>query len=46
MAAITGFPERNPLKSGAWVGDYFGALMSAVAVLAALHWRDRTGQGQ
>jgi crotonobetainyl-CoA:carnitine CoA-transferase CaiB-like acyl-CoA transferase len=46
MAAITGFPERNPLKSGAWIGDYFGALMSAVAILAALHWRDRTGQGQ
>jgi crotonobetainyl-CoA:carnitine CoA-transferase CaiB-like acyl-CoA transferase len=46
MAVITGFPERNPLKSGAWVGDYFGALMSAVAILAALHWRDRTGQGQ
>lgn len=46
MAVITGFPERNPLKSGAWLGDYFGALMSAVAVLAALHWRDRTGEGQ
>jgi len=46
MAMITGFPERNPLKSGAWIGDYFGALMSAVAILMALHWRDRTGQGQ
>ncbi len=46
MAAITGFPERDPLKSGIWIGDYFGALMSAVAVLAALHYRDRTGKGQ
>ncbi len=46
MAVITGFPERNPLKSGAWIGDYFGALMAAVAVLVALHWRDRTGEGQ
>ncbi|MFQ5520672.1 MAG: CaiB/BaiF CoA transferase family protein, partial [Candidatus Methylomirabilia bacterium] len=46
MASITGFPERDPLKSGAWIGDYFGALMSAVAVLVALHWRDRTGEGQ
>ncbi|MFQ5893798.1 MAG: CoA transferase, partial [Nitrospinota bacterium] len=46
MAAITGFPERDPLKSGIWIGDYFGALMSAVSVLAALHYRDRTGKGQ
>jgi crotonobetainyl-CoA:carnitine CoA-transferase CaiB-like acyl-CoA transferase len=46
MAAITGFPERDPLKSGIWIGDYYGALMSAVAVLAALHYRDRTGKGQ
>ncbi|MFQ5946922.1 MAG: CaiB/BaiF CoA transferase family protein, partial [Anaerolineae bacterium] len=46
MAAITGFPERDPLKSGIWIGDYFGALMSAVAVLAALHYRDGTGRGQ
>ena len=46
MAAITGFSERGPLKSGIWIGDYFGALMSAVAVLAALHYRDRTGKGQ
>ncbi|MFQ5897349.1 MAG: CaiB/BaiF CoA transferase family protein [Candidatus Methylomirabilia bacterium] len=46
MAAITGFAERDPLKSGIWIGDYFGALMSAVAVLAALHYRDRTGKGQ
>jgi len=46
MAAITGFPERPPLKSGGYVGDYLGAAVSAAIILAALHWRDRTGEGQ
>ena len=46
MGAITGFPGRAPTKSGIYIGDYYGALMNAFAILAALHWRDRTGQGQ
>jgi crotonobetainyl-CoA:carnitine CoA-transferase CaiB-like acyl-CoA transferase len=46
MAAITGFPGRPPLKSGGYVGDYLGAAVSAAVILAALHWRDRTGEGQ
>ncbi len=46
MAAITGFPDRPPLKSGGYVGDYLGAAVSAATILTALHWRDRTGEGQ
>lgn len=46
LLAITGFPGRLPLKTGVFIGDYFGALMGAVSVLAALHYRDRTGRGQ
>ncbi len=46
LASITGFPGHPPLKAGIWVGDYYGALMAAVGVLAALHYRDRTGKGQ
>ncbi len=46
MAAITGFPGRPPLKSGGYVGDYLGAAVSAATILTALHWRDRTGEGQ
>ncbi len=46
MAAITGFPDRPPLKSGGYVGDYLGAAVSAASILTALHWRDRTGEGQ
>ncbi|MDA8334155.1 MAG: CoA transferase [Peptococcaceae bacterium] len=43
---ITGFPGRPPLKMGIFIGDYFGAIMSAASVMAALHYRKRTGRGQ
>lgn len=46
LAAISGFPGRPPLKIGVWIGDYFGAILAAVAVLAALEFRERTGRGQ
>lgn len=46
FSAITGFPDQPPLKAGFWVGDYTGALFSAIAILAALAARRRTGEGQ
>ncbi len=46
FTAISGFPGRPPLKMGVYIGDYFGACLSALGALAALHHRDRTGQGQ
>ena len=46
FSAITGFPDQPPLKAGFWVGDYTGALFSAISILAALAARRRTGQGQ
>ena len=46
FAAINGFPESSPMKAGIWVADHFGALMGANAVLAALHYRSKTGKGQ
>ena len=46
LAGITGFPGRSPMKSGIYLGDYFGGLMNCIAILAALHHRARTGQGQ
>ncbi|MBI4635102.1 MAG: CoA transferase [Candidatus Rokubacteria bacterium] len=46
MAAISGFPERPPLKSGGYIGDYLGAVAGAATILAALHHRRRTGAGQ
>lgn len=46
IMATTGHPDDPPRVSGAAVGDHLGALYAALAVLAALHARDRTGLGQ
>jgi crotonobetainyl-CoA:carnitine CoA-transferase CaiB-like acyl-CoA transferase len=46
MIAITGFPGRPPITCGIFIGDWFGALLSATAALVALHHRGRTGEGQ
>ncbi len=43
---IGGFPGRPPQKLGTFIGDFFVALMNAVAVLAALEYREHTGVGQ
>jgi len=45
-AWMSSFPGRPPLKSRLYVCDTYGALMGELAVLAALHYRDRTGKGQ
>jgi crotonobetainyl-CoA:carnitine CoA-transferase CaiB-like acyl-CoA transferase len=46
MSAITGFPGRAPVRVGLWIGDFTGSLFSAIAILAALYARRRTGEGQ
>ncbi len=46
LTAITGLPGEHPTKIGNYIGDWFGACMSALGTLAALRWRDRTGEGQ
>ena len=46
LAEITGFPGRPPTKVGVWLGDYLGALLAAIAGLAALEHREATGRGQ
>ena len=45
-AWMSTFPGRKPLKSRLYICDGYGALMGEVAVLAALHYRERTGKGQ
>ena len=45
LTAITGDGEI-PTRSGNYIGDWFGACLSALGALAALHWRERTGEGQ
>ena len=46
MSAVTGFPDRPPVKAGFWVGDYTGSLHSAIAILVSLLARGKTGEGQ
>jgi crotonobetainyl-CoA:carnitine CoA-transferase CaiB-like acyl-CoA transferase len=46
LAAITGFEDRGPIKSGVWIADWITGLMCAVSILAALNYRERTGEGQ
>ncbi|PPR60409.1 MAG: Acetyl-CoA:oxalate CoA-transferase [Alphaproteobacteria bacterium MarineAlpha4_Bin2] len=46
IIALTGEPERIPVRCAGAISDYGTGLWSVVAVLFALMERDRTGQGQ
>lgn len=43
---ITGDPDREPLKAGGYQSEYHGGISAAMAVTAALNYRDLTGEGQ
>lgn len=45
LAYMTG-PEGRPLRAGASVNDVMGGMFGAIGILAALHERQRSGQGQ
>ncbi|MFC7072780.1 succinyl-CoA:mesaconate CoA-transferase [Halovenus rubra] len=42
----TGQSDGPPTKVGPGVGDLFTAVLNAVGILAAVHYRERTGEGQ
>ena len=46
ILSITGDPDGEPVKPGIPLADLTAGLYGAVAVLAALHERQRTGRGQ
>jgi crotonobetainyl-CoA:carnitine CoA-transferase CaiB-like acyl-CoA transferase len=43
---VTGDPDSPPVKVGSWMSAYAQAAWATVATLGALHWRERSGQGQ
>lgn len=45
IASVTGTADRPPTPVGASLVDQHGAVLGAFGILAALHGRDRTGQG-
>jgi len=46
LMSLAGTRDGPPMKSGTSLIDYIGGLHLAVAVLAAVRHRDRTGEGQ
>ncbi len=46
LMSVTGAPDGQPQKVGVAVTDIFTGIYAATGILAALHQRHRTGQGQ
>lgn len=46
LMSVTGEPDGQPQKVGVAVTDIFTGLYASNAILAAIHQRDRTGEGQ
>ncbi|MGE0117149.1 MAG: CaiB/BaiF CoA transferase family protein [Dongiaceae bacterium] len=46
IMSVTGEPDRPPMKVGVGIADVMCGMYAAVAILAALHHREKTGGGQ
>ncbi|MEO0998562.1 MAG: CaiB/BaiF CoA-transferase family protein [Pseudomonadota bacterium] len=46
MRYLAGWPDRPPSRAGISIGDSLAATFACLGALAALHDRDRTGEGQ
>ncbi|HOA36418.1 MAG TPA: CoA transferase [Bacillota bacterium] len=46
LMSVTGYEEGGPLKVGVSLADYMGGYNAAIAILAALHYKTVTGEGQ
>ena len=43
---VTGYPENPPVRLGLAAGDQVASLYAVIGLLAALRYREKTGQGQ
>jgi len=46
IMSVTGFPESPPVLSAHGVTDHLAAIYMALAIIAAIRYRDKTGRGQ
>ncbi len=46
LRALTGYPDRPPVRVGLSLGDTLTGVLGALGALAALHERARSGRGQ
>jgi CoA:oxalate CoA-transferase len=46
FTTLTGYPDRPPAKAGPAIADLGGGLFVALAIVAALQHRSKTGEGQ
>src|SRR5437867_2501146 len=46
IMSMTGEPDRPPMKVGVGIADIMCGMYATVAILGALHYRNRTGEGQ
>jgi len=46
IMGLTGFPDKPPVRCGAWIGDMLSSLYSVIGILSALVSREKTGMGE
>ena len=46
LMSVTGEPDRPPMKVGVGIADVMCGMYASTAILAALHHREKTGEGQ
>lgn len=46
LVSVTGFPDSPPAKTGPALADFTSALYATIAILSALHYRERDSKGQ
>jgi crotonobetainyl-CoA:carnitine CoA-transferase CaiB-like acyl-CoA transferase len=46
LMALTGAADGPPMRGGGALGDFIGGVFAALGIVCALHYRNRTGEGQ